>query len=602
MRKIVLLICSLFLILIFSACNEPAEPHTDQEPTSNEMMPAKKKMVVYQMMTRLFGNKTQVNKKYGTRDENGVGKFADIDETALNYLVEMGVSHVWYTGVLEHATMTDYTASGIPLDDADVVKGRAGSPYAIKDYYDINPDLATEVPNRMTEFEALLERSHTAGLKVVIDFVPNHVARSYASNAKPEGVKDLGEGDDNTVSFAPNNNFYYLPGEAFQVPQDYNPLDEEKAPGEDQSYAESPAKVTGNDVFSAAPANWDWFETCKLNYGVDIQNDRTTHFEPVPDTWTKMKDILVFWTNKGVDGFRCDMAEMVPVEFWGWAIPKVKEVNPDIVFIAEIYNPAEYHNYVQKGKFDYLYDKVGLYDAVRRLMGGEGSTQELSEKLDQFAGIEDTRWVFLENHDEQRVGSEEFKGSVQDGLAAFALSATLGKGPAMLYFGQEVGEPGQGAEGFQGEDGRTTIFDYWGVPRHQANMNNGAFDGGQLTDEEKALKENYKTLVNLVNENPVFAEGAYIPLNVDDPQTFAFMRSDEEARVLVIAHFGEAGAQTLLFEDYASLTDLTMSKPLFIASSQQLDITSVEATQLDFQWNGGSELAILEMKPAEIGE
>src|SRR5690242_10044047 len=181
-------------------------------PPMPELTPTHEKVVIYQVMTRLFGNSMTTNKPYGTREENGVGKFNDFTITALHAIKELGITHIWYTGVIEHATMTDFSSFGIPPDDPDVVKGRAGSPYSIKDYYDVNPDLAVNVPNRMKEFEALIDRTHANNLKVVIDFVPNHVARAYKSDAKPAGVKDLGEGDDNTVKFKPNNNFYYLPG------------------------------------------------------------------------------------------------------------------------------------------------------------------------------------------------------------------------------------------------------------------------------------------------------------------------------------------------------------------------------------------------------
>ena len=184
----------------------------------------------------------------------------------------MGVSHVWYTGIIEHAVLTDYTRHGIPLDDADVVKGRAGSPYAIKDYYDVDPDLAVDVPNRMKEFEQLVGRTHAEGLKVIIDFVPNHVARKYISDAKPKGVKDLGENDDKSVAFSPKNNFYYLPGQSFEVPKGYVPLGANNTfPTKDGQFDETPAKATGNDHFDASPKITDWFETVKLNYGVDIQ-------------------------------------------------------------------------------------------------------------------------------------------------------------------------------------------------------------------------------------------------------------------------------------------------------------------------------------------
>ena len=295
----------LLALLTISACQNHKEDsrnlklllsdtnYLDEGPTGS-------KIVIYQMMTRLFGNTQNVNIPYGTLAQNGVGKFQDITPAALASLKELGITHVWYTGVLEHATLTDYRSYGISLDDADVVKGRAGSPYAIKDYYDVNPDLAVDVPRRMEEFEALIQRTHDAGMQVLIDFVPNHVARGYESDMQPEGVEALGVGDNKKVAFSSSNNFYYLPNQSLAVPDDYDPLGPEiRAPKENGAFPENPAKVSGNDVFSAEPKVWDWFETVKLNYGIDYQNDRTPHFDPIPSTWEKMKEILVFWAEKG---------------------------------------------------------------------------------------------------------------------------------------------------------------------------------------------------------------------------------------------------------------------------------------------------------------
>lgn len=529
-------------------------------PPETAMQKPQGKMIVYQLMTRLFGNKAAVNKTYGTIQENGVGKFNDIDMTALKGIRELGVTHVWYTGVLEHAVLTDYTQHGIPLDDADVVKGRAGSPYAIKDYYDVNPDLAINVKERVQEFEQLIDRTHQAGLKVVIDFVPNHVARAYKSEAKPAGTKDLGESDNKTVAFAPNNNFYYLPGQSFKVPAGYHALGNNPFPTKDGKFEETPAKVTGNDQFTSSPGVNEWFETVKLNYGIDIQNGRKTYFDPVPDTWNKMRDILVFWANKDIDGFRCDMAEMVPVEFWSWAIPQVKEVNPGIVFIAEIYNPDQYGNYIQTGKFDYLYDKVLLYDTLRLLLKGERKSTDIHTIQQRLKGINQHMLHFLENHDEQRVASKFFAGDPWKAAPAMVISATLDRGPVMIYFGQEVGEPGKGTEGFQGEDGRTTIFDYWGVPEHQKWMNNGKFDGALLSPEQKQLRQFYTDLLNLAAKNPALNVGEYIDLtayniatgNFND-KVHAFLRYNDTERLLILTSFNdkERTAKVQIPEDVA---------------------------------------------------
>ncbi|MCU0419640.1 MAG: alpha-amylase family protein [Cyclobacteriaceae bacterium] len=505
------------------------------------------KWIIYQMMTRLFANTQTANKPHGTLEENGVGKFNDINDKALAGIKALGTTHVWYTGVLEHALLTDYSAYGIPLDDANVVKGRAGSPYAIKDYYDVNPDLAVDVKNRMAEFEQLIARTHAHGLKVIIDFVPNHVARGYRSDAKPENVKDLGEGDDTSVSFKPSNNFYYLPGQSFQPPQEYSPLGNLPHPTKDRQYVEIPAKVTGNDQFTATPGINDWFETVKLNYGVDIRNGRQTYFEPVPNTWEKMRDILVFWAHKKVDGFRCDMAEMVPHEFWGWVIPQVKAVNPEIIFIAEIYNPSQYRNYIDNGRFDYLYDKVQLYDTLRLLVNGQSATQHIAGIQQSLSGINHRMLHFLENHDEQRIASPFFAGDPWKAAPAMVISACVDQAPVMIYFGQEVGEPGAGSEGFSGEDGRTTIFDYWGVPHHQKWMNGGAFDGGQLTDNQKALRQFYGDILTLARDNPAIHSGEYIDITSFNQASgninhlmHAFVRYFGDERLIIVSSFNAA--------------------------------------------------------------
>ncbi|MCA1747222.1 MAG: hypothetical protein LC655_05965, partial [Bacteroidales bacterium] len=173
------------------------------------------KVVVYQLLPRLFGNTITTNKSWGTIEENGVGKFNDIDHKALEALNDFGVTHIWYTGVLHHAVIRDYLAYGISDDDPDVVKGRAGSPYAVKDYYNVNPDLAVDPANRLEEFESLIRRTHRHGLKVIIDIIPNHVARNYESISAPEGVNDFGADDDKSVVYDRDNNFYYLPGKPF---------------------------------------------------------------------------------------------------------------------------------------------------------------------------------------------------------------------------------------------------------------------------------------------------------------------------------------------------------------------------------------------------
>jgi len=582
-RSLIRLLYIFFLCM--TSCNQE---ETNQQPGTDQFMltenPKGNKMVVYQMMTRLFTNTNTTNKVWGTAAENGVGKFNEINEKALQGLKALGATHVWFTGVIEHAVVRDYTEYGISLDDADVVKGRAGSPYAIKDYYDVNPDLAEDVPNRMAEFEALVARTHQTGLKVLIDFVPNHVARNYVSDAQPEGTEAFGMSDDIEKAFDPNNNFYYLPGESFQVPEGYEPLGEAgNFPTKDGKFAETPAKATGNDVFSAAPSINDWFETVKLNYGVDIQQERKTYFDPIPDTWLKMRDILLYWAGKGVDGFRCDMAEMVPAEFWQWCIAEVKKAYPDLVFIAEIYNPAAYNNYIEQGGFDFLYDKVQLYDSLKYIMQGTGSTHELTQIWQSQQGIMENLLHFMENHDEQRIASPGFAGSAQKGIPAMMVSAAMHTGPIMVYFGQEVGEPGAGAEGFGGDDGRTTIFDYWGVPEHQKWVNNGAYDGGMLSAEQQKLRAFYHQLLNFCKTSEAIGKGSFFNLHAFNlaldaetslsDKTYSFLRLSEQENLLVTSNFS----------DEAQVVKLQLPKALMerfgVSEIQELDFSLVVPTE-----------------------
>ncbi len=504
----------------------------------------KERPIIYQVFTRLFGANSKQCTAWGSPEQNGLGKMADFTQKALEQIRQLGCTHIWYTGIIEHATQADYTEFGIAKDHPAVVKGRAGSPYAIKDYYDVNPDLATSVPLRMKEFDNLVRRTHKAGLKMVIDFVPNHVARQYHSDAKPKGVTDLGENDDKKVRFSPQNNFYYVPDQQF-APQ-FSLAD---ANGSD--YVEFPAKATGNDCFHPSPNQNDWYETVKLNYGVDYDNNRTTHFDPVPDTWNKMLQILQFWANKGVDAFRCDMAEMVPCEFWGWAIPKVKKAHPGIQFIAEVYNPGEYRNYIHNGHFDYLYDKVGLYDTLRTVVNGNSASAITScwQAVDDINGH---MLNFLENHDEQRIASPFFAGSAQKGRPALLVSALMRTNPFMLYFGQDLGEPAADAEGFSGADGRTTIFDYWTVPTVARWRNGGKFDGKLLTTEEKELQEYYRKVLKLCNEEKAIREGEFFDImyaNYDNAmmnthRQYAFLRKAGRDLILVVANFDDRGAHT----------------------------------------------------------
>ncbi|MBL4746118.1 MAG: alpha-amylase [Flavobacteriaceae bacterium] len=559
------LIVSLLVSLAFIGC-ETSEP----EQTLKETKEGKK--VVYQVFTRLFGNENTTNKPWGTLQENGVGTFEDFSEKALEEIKDLGTTHIWYTGVLHHATLTDYSKYGIATDDADVVKGRAGSPYAVKDYYNVNPDLAVDPAKRLEEFEALIARSHKAGLKVIIDIVPNHIARGYKGLTNPKGVSDFGANDDTSKEYAVNNNFYYIPSEDFKVPvwkNNYEPLGGEKHPSSDRKFEEKPAKWTGNGSRLAQPDFYDWYETVKINYGV--KPDGTKDFiqlpkeyarksyqehvafwegKKVPDSWNKFKDITLYWLAKGVDGFRYDMAEMVPVEFWSYMNTAIKTKNPKAFLLAEVYNPAMYRDYIHLGKMDYLYDKVALYDTIKHIVKGHGLTDNLPAILEDLKDIEHNMLHFLENHDEQRLASPAFAGTAENGKPAMVVSTTISTSPTMIYFGQEVGEPGAEAPGF-GAPTRTSIFDYIGVPSHQRWMNHKKFDGGLLSSKEKELRDFYKRLLNFtINSTALMGEYRdihdYNRSKTADygSRVYSFVRWSATEKLIVVSNFDQLKGQT----------------------------------------------------------
>mgnify|MGYP002601486598 CR=1 FL=1 len=496
------------------------------------------KPIIYQLLPRLFTNYCTTPVVGGTLQQNGSGKLNDINSTILGAIRDLGATHVWYTGIIEHAHDVDYTSYGISRQNPHIVKGKAGSPYAICDYYDIDPDLAVDVPGRMAEFEALVDRTHEAGLKVIIDFVPNHVARQYHSDAKPAGIEDFGAGDNHEMFFEPNNNFYYITRQQFSPHIDLGS-------GAD-AYVEFPAKASGNDCFTAFPGPNDWYETVKLNYGIDYGNG-SSHFDPIPDTWFKMLHILRFWASKGIDGFRCDMAHMVPAEFWHWAIPQVKQHWPEIVFIAEIYDVSLYRPYLDYAGFDYLYDKVNLYDTLRAVETANHSAARITGCWQTVEGIGDKMLNFLENHDEQRFASTFYAGDAQRVVPSLVVSAFFSTGPFMIYFGQELGEPGMDAEGFSGLDGRTTIFDYWSLATIRRWLKNGTCRGA-LTPQQKSLRALYRRILTLANSEAALREGSFFDLmyvnlenlGLNPHRHFAFLRHKDDETIVIVANFGNS--------------------------------------------------------------
>jgi len=517
---------------------------------------------VYQMLPRVFANHNTTNVEWGTIEQNGSGKLDDITDQALASIKALGTTHVWYTGIAHHALATDYQQYGISLDDPDVVKGRAGSPYAVKDYFNINPDLANDVANRLTEFDALIKRTHDAGMKVIIDIVPNHVARSYEPISAPDKQWRMGANDDISKAYAKGNNFYYMPGSEFEVPswpQTYQPLNGDKHPKVDGMFTEVPAKVTGNGAAKPKPDFNDWYETVKVNYGVKPSGefdftplpsnletascDKISAYwaqQELPNSWYQFEAIAHYWLQRGVDGFRYDMAEMVPAQFWSFLNCSIKQAYPDAFLLAEVYQPALYDEYIQIGRMSALYDKVGFYDQLKKVMRSEASTNTLYTSFEEQSTRQNFMLHFLENHDEQRLAHPEFAGRATQGRPAAAVSALMGGAPNLTYFAQELGEAALDDAGF-GKASRTTIFDYWGLPSVQRWRSDGSYRCTDCLASERALQQFYQWLMPMAATEP-FVSGKLIKASTssENSTVFAFARTHKRQTRLVVANFSNA--------------------------------------------------------------
>lgn len=497
------------------------------------------KVIIYQMLPRLWGNIGGKNIKNGTLKDNGCGKFSSIDTISLEYLRSLGVSHVWYTGIIRHATAED--SDGCTPSSADWVKGRAGSPYSITDYYDVNPYLADEPENRMEEFHKLVERTHAAGLKVIIDFVPNHVARDYgrftAAHPAPTGMAALGESDDKSVHWKDSNDFFYYPGIPLALPI------------QNQTYMEMPAMASGNSYTSSPGVN-DWYDTIKLNYC-------DTHTE----TWEKMYDIVNFWAGQGVDGFRCDMVELVPPAFFKWLISRIKKDRPDLLFVAEVYQKTLYSKYIREIGFDLLYDKSGIYDTLRAIV--EKNAKDSGVPVEDWQSAKRITWNwqslgdlqpymlnFLENHDEQRFASDFFGCDARNSYAALYTALYLNNAPFMLYAGEEVGERGMDNEGFSGRDGRTSIFDWWAPSSLTRLYKYIHGEKEALAPEEETMLDTYRKALKFAAEDNAVSKGTFYDLcycnyasdGFNPDRHFAFLRDFEDETLLIVCNFSKNDA------------------------------------------------------------
>ena len=548
------------------------------------------KPIIYQMLPRLWGNDKVRPKKNGTLSDNGTGKISDIDAKTLEYIKWLGCSHIWLTGMIRHSTQS--SEEGCMASHPQFVKGKAGSPYAICDYYDINPYLADNPEDRIDEFKDLIKRVHEAGLKVIIDFVPNHVARDYGKISPAEGHPMLGREDDKSVHWKEENDFIYYPGCELQLPT--------ACPKGMKPYHEMPAMATGNNCYSAEPGINDWFETVKINY-CDFRTP----------TWDKMLDIVKYWASMGVDGFRCDMVELVPAEFMKWLIAEVKNEYPSVIFIAEVYKKELYNEYVRNVGFDFLYDKSGLYDTLRTIVeknvDDNGMPVELWQSTMgitrswQFLGdLQPYMLNFLENHDEQRFGSDFFGKDARNTFAPLYTSLFLNTAPFMIYFGEEVGEKGMDEEGFSGRDGRTTIFDWWSVGsvrRLRKVIESGDYKSldvktlvkGGMKREEAEVFVKFAEATRLASSDTAVTKGSTYDLcycnlssdGFDKNRHFAFLRDYEDHTILFACNFSnrEAHIRLTIPEHAFEWMEIPVTAELYPGKIIEVDIAPYDAVK-----------------------
>ena len=549
------------------------------------------KPIIYQMLPRLWGNDKARPKKNGTLSDNGTGKISDIDSNTLEYIKWLGCSHIWLTGMIRHSTQS--SEEGCMASHPQFVKGKAGSPYAICDYYDINPYLADNPEDRIDEFKDLIKRVHEAGLKVIIDFVPNHVARDYGKISPAEDHPMLGREDDKSVHWKEENDFIYYPGCELQLPT--------ACPKGMKPYHEMPAMATGNNCYSAEPGINDWFETVKINY-CDFRTP----------TWDKMLDIVKYWASMGVDGFRCDMVELVPAEFMKWLIAEVKNEYPSVIFIAEVYKKELYNEYVRNVGFDFLYDKSGLYDTLRTIVEKNAedngmpvelwqSTMGITRSWQFLGDLQPYMLNFLENHDEQRFGSDFFGKDAKNTFAPLYTSLFLNTAPFMIYFGEEVGEKGMDEEGFSGRDGRTTIFDWWSigsVRRLRKVIESGDYKSmdvktlvkAGMKREEAEVFVKFAEATRLASSDTAVTKGTTYDLcycnlssdGFDKNRHFAFLRDYEDHTILFACNFSnrEAHIRLTIPEHAFEWMEIPVTDELYPGKIIEVDIAPYDAAKI----------------------
>lgn len=388
------------------------------------------KKIIYQVMTRLWDG----------------GKMSGWDGPSFAYLKTLGVDYVWYTGIPRHSTGKDF------------VKGDPGCPYSITDWMDVNPYLADVPDDRLAEFDALVARTHAAGLKCILDFIPNHVARDYRGGIRHH--------------------------------------------------------------------NWcdgDWTDTFKINW-----DD--------PRTLETCVRVLQFWAARGADGFRFDMAELVPASQLRELISRVRAKYPELLMVAEVYIKDNYRMFLDYVGFDLLYDKSGSYDILRNIVCCGGSARQLTWNWQWLGEMQPKMLNFLENHDEQRIASREFAGSAGRCYSALAFSALYNNASFMLYFGQEVGE-----DASEGDCGRTSIFN-WCDPAHVRRLNAHIGAGTPLPEEDAAVLSRYREILSYA-KLPAFSCGKTWDLcycqdtQFDRDGCFAFLRYDSASAYVVLCNF-----------------------------------------------------------------
>ena len=362
-------------------------------------------------------------------------------EAHLPRLKEMGVDILWIMPVQPIGVVNRKVEEGADL----------GSYYSISDYTAVHPDYGT-----VEDFKRMVEKAHSMGMKVILDWVANHTAWDH------HWVKEHPE-------------FYTANAEGQQ-----------------------PIVALDNDGNST-----DWSDVADLNYNE-------------PGLHEAMFQEMAWWIQEcNIDGFRCDVAGFVPIDFWNNTRPKLEAIKP-IFMLAEWEDPA----HMQAFNMNYGWEFHHILNEVAKGAQGIEEIAAYLHKNDSLYSKDDIRMYFTTNHDENSWNGTVFERMGEQHFNMFVIASTL-PGMPLIYSGQEAGL-----------DHRLSFFG-----KDEINWSDIRF------------KDFYTRMLALKHENPALWNanwgGDLELLEVGTDEVLAYKRSNGSNEVLVFVNLSKENSHTL---------------------------------------------------------